>query len=158
LVALDAVILLVVVVATDAVRIWLESIFQIWPLATERHLVASILVLPILLTLFRFEGLYDLDQILAGTREYARVAHAVTYSVFFAVLISYVTDRTPIISRLWLVLIWVFAIGGVCAGRFALRRLVRRLRRRGKLHSRVIVVEASTLGVEIAEQMSTARN
>src|SRR5256885_518369 len=119
LIALDAVVLAVVGFATHLFGLWLRTILQILAPATQRHLVASILVMPILLTIFRFEGLYDLDQIMAGTREYARIAHAVTYGVFFAVLTSYVTGRTPIISRLWLVLIWVLAIVCVCAGRFA---------------------------------------
>jgi len=40
LLALDAAVLLVVVLATDAVRIWLEGILQIWPLVTVPLLLA----------------------------------------------------------------------------------------------------------------------
>jgi lipopolysaccharide/colanic/teichoic acid biosynthesis glycosyltransferase len=157
LVALDAAMLVLVVATTDFFRVWLETVLKMWPLATERHLIASILVTPILLTIFRFEGLYDLDQILAGTREYARIAHSITYGVFIAVVVSYAAGRQPIVSRLWLVLIWVLAIGAVCGERFVTRRVVRRLRQGGALRTRVVVVGASTLGVEIAQQLLRAR-
>ncbi|HLZ08637.1 MAG TPA: hypothetical protein VKT80_08625, partial [Chloroflexota bacterium] len=154
--ALDTLAIGVAVAATDLIRIWLELYVKIWPLAAERHLIASVLVVPVLLTLFRFQGLYDLDFILAGTREYVRILNAVTYAVFIAVTVSYFAGRDPIVSRLWLLLLWLVTVSCVVATRFALRRVVRRLRRRGRLRTRVIVVGGSALGVAIANQLTAS--
>jgi lipopolysaccharide/colanic/teichoic acid biosynthesis glycosyltransferase len=124
----------------------------------ERHVVASVLSIPFLLALFQIEGLYELDQILAGTREYARVAHTVTYGLLVVLAASYFAGGSPLVSRSWLVLVWALSIGFVVIGRFLLRRAVRRIRRRGGLRSRVVIVGASTLGIAIAEQVRTARD
>src|SRR3712207_2128707 len=46
----------------SALPIWnLERALQVWPWETERHLVASVLVVPVLLALFAIHGLYDFD-------------------------------------------------------------------------------------------------
>ena len=154
--ALDALAIGLAVAMTDLFRLVLEDYVTIWPLAAERHLIASVLVLPVLLTLFRLEGLYDLDSILAGTREYARIVNAVTYAVFIAVTVSYFAGGEPIVSRLWLLLLWVVTVLAVSATRFSLRRVVRRLRHRGHFRTRVIIVGASALGAAIANQLTSS--
>jgi lipopolysaccharide/colanic/teichoic acid biosynthesis glycosyltransferase len=151
---LDALAIGFAVASTDLIRLWLEIYLKIWPLAAERHLIASVLVVPVLLTLFRLEGLYDLDFILAGTREYARVVNAVTYAVFIAVFVSYFAGGEPIVSRLWLLLLWVVSVLVVSTARFALRRVVRQMRQHGHFRTRVIIVGASPLGVAIANQLT----
>ncbi len=158
LVILDTLALVVAVVGADVIRLAIEQFVHVVPLAAERHLIASTMVPPALLVIFRLQGLYDLDNILAGTREYARIAQAVTYGVFVAVTVSYFVGGNPIISRLWLVLIWVLAVTVVGGERFAARRAVRWLRRRGHLRTRVMIVGASTHGMAIADQLARARN
>ena len=153
LVALDAVALVVALGSAGLLRLRLDGVLNISSLATERHLLASILLLPILLVLFRVQGLYDFDHILAGTREYARIANATTYGVFVALAASYFGGGELAVSRSWLLLAWGLSIGCVGAGRFAARRVVRRLRRRGALRRRVVIVGASTFGIAIAEQL-----
>jgi FlaA1/EpsC-like NDP-sugar epimerase len=134
----------------------LDEVLPVSSLATERHLVASALVIPVLLVLFWAQGLYDPDHILAGTHEYARIAHATTYGVLSALAVSYFAGGSPLISRSWLVLVWVLSIGCAGCGRAAARLVVHRLRRRGILRARVLIVGASTLGVAIAEQLRAA--
>jgi len=133
---------------------------QVVPVANlgwgERHLVASVLSIPFLLVFFQIEGLYELDHILAGTREYARVAHSATYGLVVVLAASYFAGGSPLVSRSWLMVVWALSIGFVVVGRFLLRRAVRRIRRRGALRSRVVIVGASTLGIEIAEQLRAA--
>lgn len=139
--------------------IWnLERTLQVWPLETDRHLVASLLVVPVLLALFALHGLYDFDLILAGTREYGRIAYAVTYAVPIAFAASYIAGGERLVSRLWLLLVWVACVLLICIARFLFRRGVRALRRRGSFRTRIVIVGASTLGVHIAEQLQGSVN
>ena len=159
LIGLDAVALVLAVASANLIRLWLDDLPGIWPLATERHLVASVVVVPVLLILFRTQGLYDFDQILAGTREYARIAHAATYGVIIAVAASYLAGGGPLlVSRTWLLLVWGLSIVCVATARFVLRRVVRQLRRQGVLRTRIVIVGASTFGVAIARQLKAAAN
>jgi lipopolysaccharide/colanic/teichoic acid biosynthesis glycosyltransferase len=123
----------------------------------ERHLIASVLVVPVLMLLFALNGLYEPDTILVGSREYARIAHAVTYGVLLVLAASYFAGEGPLVSRSWLLLLWASSVvlTGLC--RFGVRRVVRALRRRGVLRTRVVVVGASSFGIAIAEQLAAAR-
>lgn len=123
-----------------------------------RHIFASIAVAPALVILFRLHGLYDFDRILVGLYEYTQIVHAVTYGVMILFVISFFAGGTPLVSRSWLVLVWGLSIFGVAVGRFAIRRVVRRLRQHGVLRTRVVVVGASTYGVTIAQQLRAARH
>ena len=159
LVGLDALALALAVTSANLIRLWLDDLPGIWPLATERHLIASVLVIPALLVLLWAQHLYDFDQILAGTREYARIAHAASYGVIIAVATSYLAGGGPLlISRAWLLLVWGLSIVCLGVGRFTLRRVVRRLRRRGVLRTQIVIVGASGLGLAIARQLGAAKN
>ena len=76
-----------------------------------------------LLLLFRVQGLYDFDHILAGTREYARIAHAATYGVLIVLAASYLAAGGPLVSRSWVLLVWTLTIGCAGLGRFSVRRV-----------------------------------
>src|SRR3977135_62649 len=140
-------------------RLVLDEVLPVSSLvALDRHLVASLLVVPLLLLLFGAIGLYDLDRVLTGTREYAEIAHAASYGVLIALATSYFAGGSPLVSRSWLLLVWGLIIVGVSCGRFAARGIVRRLRRRGGFRTRVVIVGASTAGVRLAEQLRAARD
>lgn len=161
LIGLDLAGLIIAMSAANVIRLWLDDLPGIWPLATERHLVASVILVPLLVILFRAQGLYDFDHILAGTREYMRIAHAATYGVLFAVAASYLAGgggAALSVSRSWLLLVWGFTILSVGLGRFLLRRVVRAFRRLGVLHTRIVIIGASSFGVAIAEQLMSNRN
>lgn len=159
LVLLDVLMIAIAAAATTALRLVLDGFLPVVALGLpERHELASLLSAPVLIGLFWFNSLYDGDAILAGSREYGRIAHAVTYGVLFVLGTSYFVGDGPLVSRSWLLLLWISTIVLVSAGRFAARRIVRRLRRRGLLRTRVVVVGASSLGVAIAEQLQTSVN
>lgn len=122
----------------------------------DKHLVASILVVPALLVLFRWHGLYEADRIFSGTREYAQIAHAATYGLLMTLVFSFFAGGSPLVSRSWLLLVWVLTVLCVGGARFSARRVVRWLRRQGQLRTRVVIVGASTFGVAIAEQLCAA--
>jgi lipopolysaccharide/colanic/teichoic acid biosynthesis glycosyltransferase len=123
----------------------------------ERHLIASVLVVPVLMLLFAWNGLYEPDAILVGSREYARIAHAVTYGVLLVLAASYFAGEGPLVARSWLLLLWMTSVLFTGFGRFGVRRVVRALRCRGILRTRVVVIGASSFGIAIAEQLAAAR-
>jgi lipopolysaccharide/colanic/teichoic acid biosynthesis glycosyltransferase len=155
LIASDAVALTLAVVFTDLLRGNVEDLLgvQLTPIGNTHHIVMSIVLVPLALVLFRLVGLYDFDWILGGTREYGRIAQAATYSVMLVLAASYFAGSYPLVSRTWLVLSWLLAILMVATSRFTARRVIRRLRLRGQLQTRVVIVGASNAGLEIAEQL-----
>jgi lipopolysaccharide/colanic/teichoic acid biosynthesis glycosyltransferase len=155
----DAVLMSGAVGAAGLLRLQLDGVAPVVPLGhVERHVLASFLIVPALLGLFWLRGLYDLDRILVGTREYAQIVHGVSYGVLLTLTSSFFVGGPPLVSRSWLLLLWGLVIGSVFLGRFVARRVVRHLRRAGRLHTRVVVVGASQAGIQIAEQLRQARN
>src|SRR5690242_5576058 len=86
LVVLDAMAMALGVGVGDGARAFVEPYLQMTSIQSDRHAIASVLVIPILLVVLSFRGLYDLDRILSGTREYAEIATSVTFGCFLAVL------------------------------------------------------------------------
>jgi putative colanic acid biosynthesis UDP-glucose lipid carrier transferase len=124
-----------------------------WP---ERHLAASALVVPLLLVLLWMRGRYSVDSSLSGPREYAEIAHAVSYGVLLALGLSYFAGGEPLVSRSWLLMVWALCIFWLTVGRFLVRYVVRWSRRHGALHTRVVIVGASSFGITLAEQFRAA--
>jgi lipopolysaccharide/colanic/teichoic acid biosynthesis glycosyltransferase len=159
LVSADVVGLVLALATSAALRFALDGFLPVAAFGLpERHLITSVLVVPVLMLLFALNGLYELDTILVGSREYARIGHAVTYGVLLVLAASYFAGEGPLVSRSWLVLLWVTSVVFTGLGRFGVRRVVRALRRSGILRTRVVVVGASSFGVAIAEQLVSARS
>lgn len=113
---------------------------------------------PLWLMCFAVVGLYQRDNLLGGVVEYKQVVKGCAAGV--VLLVAYtVFARVPDfeVSRLWLILSFVFSIILVGATRFFVRRVAYKLREAGWLGSRVLIVGANDQGVAIAEQwMSSA--
>jgi len=158
LLGVDVIALGLAVVLAGGLRLYADALLPVTSLGyTERHVLASILVIPILVLLFALQGRYDVQNCLIGPREYAQIAHAVTYGVVIAIALSFFAGGDPIVSRSWLLLVWLLSVLLVSAGRFLSRHVVRRLRRRGLLRTSVVIVGASSLGVALAEQFRAAQ-
>jgi lipopolysaccharide/colanic/teichoic acid biosynthesis glycosyltransferase len=157
LLAIDVVAVLLAVAAAGTLRATVDAVLPLatfgWP---ERHVVASIFVVPVLIALFWFQGRYDIQNCLIGPREYAQIAHAITYGVIIALGLSYFAGGEPLVSRSWLFFVWLFSFAFVSAGRFTSRHVVRRLRRHGLLRTNVIIVGASSAGIALAQQFRAA--
>ena len=111
-----------------------------------------LMVLPIFTVLFLTQGLYNPQNLLGGTREYAAVFRACTYGVLGIVLLSFATRR--IVSREWIALSWALATAFVGTGRFVVRRVAYLMRRRGYLTLTTIVVGADAQSLAVAAQLS----
>ncbi len=150
----DALALALALVTAGALRLFIDTVLPVATLGLpDRHIIASVIAVPLLLVLLWLLGHYDVDNCLVGTRDYAITVHGVTYGVVIALGVSYFSGSEPLVSRSWLLLVWASSIVLVGAERFAARRVVRCLRRRGLLHTRVVIVGASNAGVALAGQL-----
>lgn len=155
----DALVLWIAFAMASLLRLSLEPLLLSPALDIERHLTVSVLLVFTLIVIFRGQGLYDFDNILAGTREYALVAEGITYAMALAAAVSFFAGGEPLISRSWLLFSWSLGVGSVVALRFFARRVVRHMRRRrGILQTRIAVVGASSLGIAVAQQLRAAVN
>lgn len=142
-----------------ATAYWLRIGSGLLPYYSEQsfatYLQSSLLIIPLWLAIFAVNGLYDLRNMLGGLNEYTQVAKACLYGVVAVALLNYWV-RLGLLSRGWLVLAWVLGVGFVGGARFLFRRVVYWLRRRGYLHTRVLIVGASPQGQAIARQFRAA--
>ena len=142
--------------AVWVVRVGLQPVLPLPSDWDANYSAAALIALPLMVFMFWSHGRYDLENCLVGHREYAQISHAVSFGVILAMGLSYFAHDQLLVSRSWLVLMWAFSIGFVSAGRFIARRIVQLLHRRGFLHTRVIIVGASAVGVALAEQFREA--
>jgi exopolysaccharide biosynthesis polyprenyl glycosylphosphotransferase len=111
------------------------------------------LLLPGYLALFRIYGLYDRQNLLGGTTEYARIFNAVTTGLVLVIFINFIQPNF-IVARAWLLLAWgVMVLLGI-GNRFVMRRLVYWQRQNGHFVDRTLLVGANPEGIAVAEQLS----
>jgi lipopolysaccharide/colanic/teichoic acid biosynthesis glycosyltransferase len=159
LLATDACSLAIAFGLTGVLRASLDEVLPVVTLGLlDRHVAVSLLAIPVLICFFWRLGCYEVENCLSGTSDYTHIAHGATYGVVLALALSYFSGNEPLVSRSWLVLAWAMSIGCVSLGRFAARRVVRRLRRRGLLHTRVVIVGASRFGVMLAQQFRASES
>ncbi len=102
--------------------------------------------------LFAVYGLYQRKNLLGGTREYALLFNAVTTGLVGIVFAEFMLPDL-VLARGWLLISWALGFLFTAAGRFALRRGVYALRRRGYFLSPAIIVGANPEGFSLAEQL-----
>jgi exopolysaccharide biosynthesis polyprenyl glycosylphosphotransferase len=110
--------------------------------------------IPVWLGLFCAYRLYDRRVLFAGFDEYTRVIHACTVGSLTMVVFSFL-QVSPAISRGWLLGTWLLSILFVLADRFVARRVVRALRRGGRLVTPTLIIGANQEAVAVAEQLMT---
>jgi lipopolysaccharide/colanic/teichoic acid biosynthesis glycosyltransferase len=98
--------------------------------------------------------LYQRDFCVAGVEEYRRVAAAGFAATLAAIAIAYAIVLP--LSRGFLVLALVFTTLGLCISRFAVRRLIYQLARRGHRLDRVLIVGASQQGLALAVRLQAS--
>jgi exopolysaccharide biosynthesis polyprenyl glycosylphosphotransferase len=153
-------------VIADAVAVGLGLILSYlirfhleWPIFYEAadspvgfYLRLIILFIPAWIWILALFKLYDLKLLFGGLDEYSRLFNACTTAVMCVMVGTFFFPHL-IIARGWLLLSWfsVTALAGV--GRFSLRRLVYRLRKRGFFVTRMLIVGADEEGKAVAEQL-----
>ena len=118
------------------------------------------LLIPIAITFFVLGRLYVLDELLEGPIEYGRVINGCTLASFSLIVLGFwgkgLAALAP--SRTLIALVWILSIAMVGGGRFAARRVVRFLRRRGYLVSRAVMVGLGTSGMAFARHFEQVRH
>ncbi|HEU5297848.1 MAG TPA: sugar transferase [bacterium] len=118
------------------------------------------LLIPVAISLFILARLYVLDELLEGAIEYGRVINGCTLASFSLILLGFwgkeLSTLAP--SRTLIILVWILSITAVGGGRFAARRVVRFLRRRGYLISRAVIVGLGTSGMAFARHFEQVRH
>jgi len=110
--------------------------------------------IPVWIGIFALHRLYDRHFVFTCFQEYTRVINACMAGMLALVLMSFL-DETLLISRGWLLLTCFLSIVFVSFSRFASRRLLRQLRRRGIFVTPTIIVGANEEGKALAEQFLT---
>jgi lipopolysaccharide/colanic/teichoic acid biosynthesis glycosyltransferase len=109
-------------------------------------------MVPVLVLLFYWGGLYDPANLLVGAREFGGVFRSSAYGLVLLTLITFVL-RWPL-SRSWAVLSWAFLTLFVIAARFLIRRVAAFARNHGRLIDRALVVGVDEESVALAEQVN----
>ena len=119
-------------------------------------LLASAALVCYVQSIFAISGLYQPGQLLAGYREYAGVAKAATYA-FVALGVASLLAGVAL-EREGLALSWALAVFTMGPARFALRRVAFRLRRRGLLVERLLVVGADEQALALARELNSPQD
>jgi exopolysaccharide biosynthesis polyprenyl glycosylphosphotransferase len=138
----DVVSLFVAGMASLYIRIKLDPVIPVIALPTlEDYLALLAWVIPSMLIIFGFAGLYNLK----GTRKFSKELMGIVGSItvaLFAVILVFFFDQRLFPSRLVVLTAWALAIIFVVFGRFILKRIQTYLLSRGfGLHRLVIIAD-----------------
>jgi lipopolysaccharide/colanic/teichoic acid biosynthesis glycosyltransferase len=126
------------------------------PVIVERgvgHLLVAAVLTAYVQGVFAVSGLYHPGHLLGGYREYAGVVKAATYAFVVLGVISLLAGVG--LQRDGLVLSWALTVLAVGPARFVLRRVAFRLRRRGLLVQRLLVVGADEHALALARELNS---
>lgn len=127
--------------------------FQQNVLTSFRFYQSLVFVLvPLWLLVFASSGLYNRQNLLGGTQEYALVFNSTMIGMFLVIAAGFLLPGF-IFARGWLLLAWVFAFLFTALGRFIIRRMVYFLREHGYYLSPAVIVGANDEGLSLAEQL-----
>jgi exopolysaccharide biosynthesis polyprenyl glycosylphosphotransferase len=115
----------------------------------EDYRALSGLLIPLWLLVFVLFGLYQHPAKVGGPLESSRIFNASTIAAMLVIVLTFLF-QTLVISRMWLVSSWLFSFLLVSINRFAARRLVYALRRRGYLMSPTVIVGTNPEAVKLA--------
>ena len=116
------------------------------------YLRLSLALIPIWIGLFWAYGLYDRDNLLGGTREYAAIFQACLAGAIVLAMIQFIRQDL-VIARGWVGLSWFMAFMIVASGRFLLRRVAYAARRRGYLMASALIIGVSEEGRLLGNQL-----
>ena len=117
-----------------------------------RHLVVGLISLPMALLSFVHSGLYRANKVIGRRDEAGRILHAVAAWTASLAMIGF--GLRLYASRGWLVLTLLLAIPALVLEREVVRRWFRRLRTRGHLLRRVLIVGANADSLTVYEALA----
>lgn len=115
-----------------------------------RLLVGLFLIL--MLGIFFIKGVYNRENLLGGTREYALLFDSATIWALLIITFSFF-QRGLVLARGWLLIAWLLMFVMVAAGRFLARRVVYWVRQYGYFLTPALIVGANDEGISLANQL-----
>lgn len=154
MVAVDAALLALAFLLAYRMRFeWGAHLFQMDGMNDlDYYRILAALMVPLWLGVLALQGGYLRRNILGGTREYELIFQTTLLGLVLILLYNFL-DLTFVLSRGWLFLAGVFGMGLWALGRFAIRRLVYRLRLAGYFVAPAIIVGANEEGRLLADQL-----
>lgn len=127
-----------------------------WPGGNGDSDVSLAFLLPgaaLSLALMLAAGLYRVDDLFGGHREYAGVLRACTFSAFAVLFFAFLLDVE--LSRGALILSWGFTSVLAGSGRFVFRRVINLRRRSGRFVRRALIAGTDEHAVALAERLAS---
>jgi exopolysaccharide biosynthesis polyprenyl glycosylphosphotransferase len=121
-------------------------------LSVSHYRLLTLLLFPTWIGLFAILGLYQRNNLLGGTQEYAKVFWASSFGLVTVIVVGFLDPKLSI-ARGWLLLAWILSFIFVAIGRFILRRIVYFLRRLGYFMTPTIIVGGNQEGKWLAKQL-----
>lgn len=127
-------------------------LFQDIDASRSVHRVMIFALIPLWMAVFAYSHLYDPHYLLGSTQEYKKAFNACSVAFTLVVVGTFLFPIVRV-SRGWLVLAWAMSIGFVLVERFMLRHVAYRLRARGVLRARTLIVGIDEEARAIARQI-----
>jgi len=119
----------------------------------QRYLTIGAVLIPVWIIFFWIGGLYNRDNLLGGTKEYANLFNTATAAMFILIATNFLVPEI-ILARGWLLMTWGFVFGLTMVDRFLMRRVVYALRKQGRFLSPAIIIGSNEESLMLAEQLS----
>ncbi len=133
-------------------------ITQYWIQPAIDYAQLNLLTIPVLITIFTLLGLYNLANLLGGTREYSKVFTATTITMFLNISVVFLFPDELVLARGWVLSVWILSFILISSGRFLIRRVVYRLRQDGLFQRSAVIVGSNSEASLVAEQLIKAKN
>lgn len=143
--------------ALDAMMLLWSVAFALIPMRSGPETVRGLILLlggaGLGLTLMAAAGLYRVDDLFGGHREYAGVVRGCTVSAFAVLLVAFLLDLE--LARGSLILLWGGSVVLAGVGRFVFRRGINLLRRSGRFVRRALIAGTDEHAVALAERLAS---
>lgn len=118
--------------------------------------LSLLIITPLWMVLFASNGLYSRRNLLGGIEEYSLVFRTSSTGLLLVIIAGFL-EPDFILARGWVLLAWLFVFLLVGSGRFGLRRVVYRLRKRGYFLTPALIIGANKEACSIAKQLVSWR-
>jgi exopolysaccharide biosynthesis polyprenyl glycosylphosphotransferase len=130
-------------------------IFHLWVTPSQSFYESLVMVLiPLWIGIYAVLGLYNRDNLLSGTQEYAKTFYGATIGIILIITTGFLLPGF-VLARGWLLLAWGFAFVFNATGRFFIRRSVYLLRQRGYFLAPAVILGTNEEARSLAEQLVT---
>ncbi len=149
---------IVAVAAALTLAYWL-AVPQRFALDNRQYQLLLATGIPMAVAFFALARLYVLDELLEGSTEYSRLTYGCTLMALGLIIFDFWgANLTFVPPRRLIAFVWLISLATAGVARFAARRVIRFLRRRGMLVSRALIVGAGGSGIQLARHFQDIKH